>query len=100
MAAGDLVRRHGKWITEAPTHCPHGHPLGPGGVLVGHVACKGHGIGHMLWFCRTCPPEEAPTYGPPLGEHCTAIWGPASKRISTAAPEPERPYVIPEPPDL
>lgn len=57
---GDLVQRRGKWITLAPTHCPHGHPLGPGQVLVGHVACGGHGTGHTLWHCATCPAEEPP----------------------------------------
>jgi hypothetical protein len=36
----------GKWITHPPTHCPNGHRLGPGEVLVGHQACLGHGGGH------------------------------------------------------
>jgi hypothetical protein len=38
MAVGDLIRYRGKWITEAPTHCPNGHRLGPGRSLVGHAA--------------------------------------------------------------
>ena len=54
---GDLVRTtDGKWVTEAPTRCPNGHTLGPNQVLVGHVACLGHGGGHTIWHCRTCGP--------------------------------------------
>src|SRR5262245_4932723 len=52
---GELVRKGGKWMTDAPRSCPNGHPLGPGQVLVGHVACLGHGGGgHTTWHCRTC----------------------------------------------
>ena len=77
---GELVRRRGKWMTDAPSRCPNGHPLGPGQVLVGHVACLGHGGGgHTSWHCRTC---DATVYGPPLAAHCTALEGPASVRIS------------------
>jgi hypothetical protein len=48
---GELVRTtDGKWITKSPSRCPNGHPLGPNQVLVGHVACLGHGGGgHMSW---------------------------------------------------
>jgi hypothetical protein len=64
MAAGDLIRRRGKWTTEAPTHCPNGHRLGPNRSLVGHVACSGHGGGgHTIWHCLEC---VAITYGPLL----------------------------------
>ena len=42
---GDLVRVKGKWVTEAPDHCSNGHSLGANQVLVGHVACLGHGGG-------------------------------------------------------
>jgi len=95
---GSLVRRRGKWITLPPTHCPHGHWLGPGRVLVGHVACSGHGGGgHNLWHCRMCPVAEPPTFGPPLGRHCKSLEGPASVRISTG-PEPEESQTVPEPP--
>jgi hypothetical protein len=53
-------------------------------VLVGHVACLGHGGGgHTLWHCRACPDTEPPVYGPPLGKPCTVLEGPASVRIST-----------------
>ena len=61
--------------------CPNGHPLGANQVLVGHVACLGHGGGgHTSWHCRTC---DAVIYGPPLNTHCTALEGPAAVRIST-----------------
>jgi hypothetical protein len=81
---GDLVMVRGKWTTLAPTHCPQGHPLGPKQVLVGHVACQGHGGGgHTLWHCRACPDGELPVYGPPLAKHCTVLEGPATVRIST-----------------
>ena len=44
---GELVQTtDGKWITRSPGHCPNGHALGPNQVLVGHVACLGHGGGH------------------------------------------------------
>src|SRR5690349_1005846 len=40
---GDLVMIRSKWTTLAPTHCCQGHELRPGKVLVGHMACHGHG---------------------------------------------------------
>ena len=50
VVLGDLVQTTaGKWITHPPTRCPNGHPLGPNQVLVGHVACLGHGGGHTTW---------------------------------------------------
>ncbi len=60
---GELAQTtDGKWITRPPTRCPNGHQLGPNQVLVGHVACLGHGGGgHMSWKCRTC---DAVVYGP------------------------------------
>jgi hypothetical protein len=89
MTVGDLVQDHrGRWITEAPTHCPVGHRLGAGQVLVGHVACMGHGGGgHTLWHCRACPTNVNPTYGPPLNLHCSVLAGPAAVRISSRAIE-------------
>jgi hypothetical protein len=53
---GDLVQTtDGRWMTRGPERCPNGHSLGPGQVLVGHVACLGHGGGgHTSWHCRTC----------------------------------------------
>jgi len=47
---GELVQTTaGKWITHPPAHCPNGHRLGAGQVLVGHQACLGHGGGHTTW---------------------------------------------------
>jgi hypothetical protein len=71
---GELVQTAaGKWITHPPTRCPNGHPLGPSQVLVGHVACLGHGGGgHTSWHCPTC---DAVLYGPPMNSHCTALEG-------------------------
>src|SRR6185295_6965953 len=58
-------------MTRGPERCPNGHPLGPNQVLVGHVACLGHGGGgHISWHCRTC---DAVLYGPPMKSHCTAL---------------------------
>ena len=80
---GELVQTTaGTWITHPPTRCPNGHQLGPNQVLVGHVACLGHGGGgHTSWHCRTC---EDVAYGPPLNTHCTCLDGPATGRISNA----------------
>jgi hypothetical protein len=77
---GDLVQTTaGTWITKPPARCLHGHQLGPGQVLVGHVACQGHGGGHVTWTCRTC---DQTVYGPGLASHCSVIVGPAAVRIS------------------
>jgi hypothetical protein len=74
---GDLrLTRDGRWVTEPPTHCPNGHALGGGQVLVGHTACAGHGGGHVVWNCRTC---EEMVYGPPLNTHCTVLDVPRSR---------------------
>jgi len=53
LVLGELVQTtDGKWITHPPTRCPNGHALGPNQVLVGHVACLGHGGGgHTSWHC-------------------------------------------------
>lgn len=96
---GDVILHRGKWIVVPPIHCPRGHRLEPYTVLVGHVACRGHGSGHTIWHCTTCPPVEPPTYGPPLGAHCSVLNGPAEVRISSSAsvekplpPAPEPPF--------
>src|SRR3977135_3727647 len=79
---GQLVRTtKGQWITQPPARCPNGHPLNPNQVLVGHVACLGHGGGHTSWHCRTC---DAVVYGPPLTTHCTSLDGPG--RIGGPSP--------------
>jgi hypothetical protein len=81
---GELVQTtEGKWMTRGPERCPNGHLLGPNQVLVGHVACLGHGGGHTRWTCRTC---DAVVYGPPMNTHCTAVDGPAKVRISNRHP--------------
>jgi hypothetical protein len=46
---GELLQTtDGRWITRPPLRCPNGHLLGPNHVLVGHVACLGHGDGHHV----------------------------------------------------
>ena len=84
---GDLVRTtRGKWVTASPTRCPNGCPLTSSQVLVGHVACLGHGGGgHTSWHCRTC---DGVVYGPPMNTHCTALEGPAVVRLSTSQASP------------
>ena len=72
----------GQWITQPPTRCPNGHPLGPNQVLVGPSSLprprrRAH---HM--DCRTC---DETVYGPPLNTHSSALDGPATVRISTAS---------------
>jgi len=81
---GDLVQTtDGKWMIRGHERCSNGHPLGANQVLVGHVACLGHGGGgHTSWHCRTC--DAVVVYGPPLNTHCTALDGPASVRISSS----------------
>jgi hypothetical protein len=61
------------------THCPNGHTLTPGDMLVCYQTCLGHGGGHTAWTCRTC---DATVYGPPL-TRIAALEGPAPVRIST-----------------
>ena len=65
------------WITKPPDRCTAGHQLRSGQVLVGHVACRGHGGGHTTWHCTRCSISEPPIYGPPLNTHCTVLAGPA-----------------------
>src|SRR6476619_385625 len=73
VVQGELVRAtNGQWMTQPPTRCPNGHPLGPNEVLVGRQACLGHGGGHTTWTCRAC---DQTVYGPPLNTHCTALEG-------------------------
>lgn len=75
---GDLAQdSRGRWITVAPTRCPNWHELGPGRVLVGHLACTTHDGGHTTWACREC---DAVVYGPPVDPVCSVINGPAAVR--------------------
>ena len=43
-----------------PTHCPTGHELGPGRVLVGHTACTGHDGGESKTIFKI---SQAPSGG-------------------------------------
>jgi hypothetical protein len=43
-------------VEVAPSHCPNGHELGSGTVVVGWHPClcvEGHS-GHRTYYCRTC----------------------------------------------
>ncbi len=62
-----LYRRGDRWIELAPTHCPIGHNLVGGNVLVGSHVCSCDIHHHRTHRCREC---EAITYTPPLTEHC------------------------------
>ncbi len=76
---GELVPTpSGKWVVHAPTHCTNHHPLGPEQVLVGHLACLPCG-GHTTWTCLQC---DDVTDGPPPGEECSMLNGPAAVRNS------------------
>jgi hypothetical protein len=73
MTVGELVRStDGAWMTRPPDRCPHGHPLGPGRVLVGHqpCGCEMRG-GHTTWTCQC----GATVYGPPMAPGCQPLAG-------------------------
>ena len=61
-AVGELVRStSGQRMVKPPLRCPRGHPLRPGRMLVGTVACScGR---HLTWRCEC----GAVTYGPAPG---------------------------------
>lgn len=44
------------WTEDAPTHCPNGHRLGPGRVLVGWMAPRAGTLeqGYRTHECREC----------------------------------------------
>jgi hypothetical protein len=72
-AVGELVRcTDGRWMTRPPTHCPRGHRLQPGRVLVGHKVCSCRG-GHTSWTCEC----GAAIFAPPLSADCRVLVGPA-----------------------
>jgi hypothetical protein len=51
-------------VEVAPEHCPNGHPLGPGTVVVGWHPCRcaeGHS-GHRTYWCQEC---RTAVYVPP-----------------------------------
>jgi hypothetical protein len=62
-AVGELVRStSGQWMVRPPQHCPCGHRLRPGHMLVGSIACScGQ---HLTWRCD----RGAVSYGPALDE--------------------------------
>ena len=61
-------------MARPPQHCPRGHRLLPGRMLVGSIACScGR---HLTWRCEC----GAVTYGPALGEGCSLLDGPARVR--------------------
>jgi hypothetical protein len=74
-AVGELVRRtDGRWMIRPPQHCPRGHRLSPGRVLVGHRVCSCGG--HTTWTCDC----GAMVYAPPLAPECRVLVGPAAVR--------------------
>lgn len=77
MAVGDLVHTPKGWEVTAPTHCPNGHQLGPGRMIVGHQPCGGmHRGGHTCWTCG-CGQS---VYAPGTGSACRILHGAAGVR--------------------
>lgn len=75
---GDLVQTSRGWVVSPPIHCPNGHRLGPGRVLVGHQVCGGEDPGgHTTWRCIEC---DAVVYAPEIGPVCQVLHGPAAVR--------------------
>jgi hypothetical protein len=74
-AVGELVRcTDGRWMIRPPQHCPRGHRLSPGRVLVGHRVCSCGG--HTTWTCDC----GAVVYAPPVAPECRVLVGPAAVR--------------------
>ncbi|ETW23204.1 hypothetical protein [Mycobacterium gastri] len=74
-SVGELVRcTDGTWMVRPPTHCPRGHRLARGRVLVGHQPCSCGG--HTTWRCAC----DAVTYAPPLSTSYAVLAGPAAVR--------------------
>lgn len=76
---GELVPcTTGGWMVYPPSHCPNGHRLSAGQVLVGHQPCGGLGHhGHMSWECLQC---NAVRYAPGVGAGCSLLDGAARVR--------------------
>lgn len=76
----DVTRRIGalvlntddQWMALPPEHCPDGHQLGAGRVLVGFQPCGCGRHGHTTWRCREC---DAVIYGPPVDANCRILNG-------------------------
>ncbi|TDP29850.1 hypothetical protein [Nocardia ignorata] len=63
-----LYAVRGGWARPSPVACPAGHPLGPGQVLVGTLACLATPDGlHRTWACRSC---DTVIYWPPITDKC------------------------------
>jgi hypothetical protein len=74
-AVGELVRStSGAWMVRPPLRCPRGHPLRPGRMLVGSIACS---CGRHLTWCCEC---GAVIYGSAPSERCSLLDG--TPRIS------------------
>jgi hypothetical protein len=69
MVANDrLIRTANGWAEPAPTHCPNGHDLGPGRVLVGSQVCSCEIHHHRTHTCIQC---GSVVYTPPMTAQCT-----------------------------
>jgi hypothetical protein len=74
---GELViSTNGACMVRPPQHCGNGHPITPGRVLVGNIACACGERRHLTWLCDC----GHTTYGPTLGLDCTVMNGPARVR--------------------
>jgi hypothetical protein len=61
-------------VAATPTRCPRGHPLRVDRTIVRAIPCAcGR---HTFWRCHC----GAVTYGPPLGDGCSLLDGPARVR--------------------
>ena len=59
-AVGDLVRTtDDRWMILRPQHCPAGHRLIPGRMIVAHRPCAEHS-GHQTWTCPCGQTVAAP----------------------------------------
>jgi hypothetical protein len=78
MTIGQLVQStDGRWIICPPRHCPNGHTLTPGRMLVGFQPCGGeHQGGHTSWTCEC----GATVHAPELGSACRVLHGAAGIR--------------------
>ncbi|WP_433334229.1 hypothetical protein [Spirillospora sp. CA-294931] len=56
-------------LSHTPSHCPQGHPLSPGRVIVGWSPCacppcatRARGLrGHRTYLCLTCKDDHVTT---------------------------------------
>ena len=72
---GELVRTTtGQWMVWGPKHCPVGHELVPGSLIVAYRPCTAHG-GHQTWTCPCGKTVAAPA----TTDSCDAQ-GPAAVR--------------------